>query len=352
MENCKLFMQPILEGDTIYFETALPLKGEVISLLFPIKKIISVTDSSLNIKYIEGKDYFVKDGKLIIPENSDIKVLDVEEYYRKESAPVPIILDPNLGRYKFKEKRYLMFGEGSFMSDKQIAISYIHDGKWDSFKQSSERNKLKKFFHKLENKEPVNVLFYGDSITVGCNASGTEYGGNKAPFLDPWPVLISKHLESKYQTEVHYFNTSVGGVTSDWARENCEKNINECKPDILFLAFGMNDGGFKKERHFENIKYIINKAKADNPDLEIMLIATTVPNTESNWFVDGTHTQYIELYKTLNLPYVAICDMTHMHLDLLKRKAFKDMSGNNINHPNDFLIRIYAQTILSALGEM
>jgi len=41
-----------------------------------------------------------------------------------------------------------------------------------------------------------------------------------------------------------------------------------------------------------------------------------------------------------------------MHLDLLKRKAFKDMSGNNINHPNDFLIRIYAQTILSALGEM
>ena len=34
---------------------------------------------------------------------------------------------------------------------------------------------------------------------------------------------------------------------------------------------------------------------------------------------------------------------------ILERKEFNDYSGNNINHPNDFFIRVYAQTMLQAL---
>ena len=41
--------------------------------------------------------------------------------------------------------------------------------------------------------------------------------------------------------------------------------------------------------------------------------------------------------------------MTGMHHALLKRKLFRDMTGNNVNHPNDFLARVYAQTILAVL---
>lgn len=38
-----------------------------------------------------------------------------------------------------------------------------------------------------------------------------------------------------------------------------------------------------------------------------------------------------------------------MHEALLERKAYGDLSTNHVNHPNDFLIRIHAQVILSAL---
>ena len=41
--------------------------------------------------------------------------------------------------------------------------------------------------------------------------------------------------------------------------------------------------------------------------------------------------------------------ITSMHQTLLKRKHFYDMTGNNINHPNDFLARIYAQTLLAVI---
>ena len=35
--------------------------------------------------------------------------------------------------------------------------------------------------------------------------------------------------------------------------------------------------------------------------------------------------------------------------DLLEKKNFCDMSGNNVNHPNDFLARAHAQTILAQI---
>jgi len=37
--------------------------------------------------------------------------------------------------------------------------------------------------------------------------------------------------------------------------------------------------------------------------------------------------------------------MTSVHGELLRHKAYQDMTGNNINHPNDYLARWYAQVI-------
>ena len=45
---------------------------------------------------------------------------------------------------------------------------------------------------------------------------------------------------------------------------------------------------------------------------------------------------------------VAIADMTSVWEEFLKRKQDWDITGNGVNHPNDFGHRVYAQ-ILSAL---
>ena len=41
--------------------------------------------------------------------------------------------------------------------------------------------------------------------------------------------------------------------------------------------------------------------------------------------------------------------MTELHRILLSRKAYHHMTGNNINHPSDFLARLYAQGLLALL---
>ena len=41
--------------------------------------------------------------------------------------------------------------------------------------------------------------------------------------------------------------------------------------------------------------------------------------------------------------------MTSVSQAILKHKDFHDYSGNNINHPNDYFVRVYAQTLLQTV---
>ena len=82
-----------------------------------------------------------------------------------------------------------------------------------------------------------------------------------------------------------------------------------------------------------------------------MVVACMVPNAEGGFLT--TQNQLPEAYADLaaKLEGVAFVDMFTPHEKLLEEKDFISMSGNNINHPNDWLIRVYAMQILSALVE-
>jgi hypothetical protein len=56
----------------------------------------------------------------------------------------------------------------------------------------------------------------------------------------------------------------------------------------------------------------------------------------------------VELASTMS--GVAFVDVTTAHDKLLAKKAYVDMTGNGVNHPNDFLGRWYAQLIAALLG--
>ena len=42
------------------------------------------------------------------------------------------------------------------------------------------------------------AVFFGDSITVGCNASGSDKGGNVSPYCETWTTMVTEYLNSKY----------------------------------------------------------------------------------------------------------------------------------------------------------
>jgi len=346
----ELYLKPFYAGNVIYFETIFPVENEEIQTLFPIDEIISVTNYGLDKVYIEGKDYKLENGKLVLIEGGDIEITKEVDFYRENPDSAPIQLEYSRSRRKFDGPRYFMFSEGSGIIKHQITITYKHSGVWDGFLPEYQGEKLFKFFSKLKNKESPRLLFYGDSITVGCNSSGTKWGDNIKPNAESWPIMITKHLEDKYSTKIEYFNTAVGGMVTQWGVDNVEERVNQYNPDLLVLAFGMNDGPMSPKEHTDKIRKIIDLSMKHNPNIEIVLVSTTIPNPESNWYF-GISNNYVEEYKKINLPNVAVVDMTNTELSILKRKCFKDITGNNVNHPNDFLARVYAQTILKVIDK-
>ena len=347
--NLNTYVQPFDEGEVIYYETILPLQGEDIQTLFPIEEVIAVTNYGLDIIYEEGKDYLIIDKKLVIIPTGRIKLTPLDEYYIKDKGESPFVLNKEVCKFKFDDDRFLKYAEVDYFTKKQIAITYKHKVDHCLFKQDNQKSQLLRFFKKLENKENPTILFYGDSITVGCNSSGTEYGGNTKPYAKSWPEMVTDYLKQQYNADINYVNTAVGGTLTIWGVENVEERVNKYHPDLLVLAFGMNDGPLSKEDHTKQIKEIIDKVRESNPECDIVLISTTVPNFESKPHCFAL-LGYQEEYRKLDYSHLCFVNMTEAHLSLLKRKAFKDMTGNNINHPNDFLARAYAQNILKAMG--
>ncbi len=50
-------------------------------------------------------------------------------------------------------------------------------------------------------------------------------------------------------------------------------------------------------------------------------------------------------------PGVAVADLSSVWETMLSRKPYLDLTGNGINHSNDFGHRLYAEVIFSLLAE-
>lgn len=122
--------------------------------------------------------------------------------------------------------------------------------------------------------------------------------------------------------------------------------VADLHPDFVFIGFGMNDGGKTGQDTAENIRSILETVRAENPACEFLITVPMVANAESGFL--STQTQFSEAYARLAGEGVAIADLFREHEKILLRKDYAATSGNNVNHPNDWLIRVYAMNLLSA----
>ncbi len=340
MEFDKL-LAPFWEGKEVFNETVMLLseggKEPYARLFYEPDSILSVSSTDGKTEYIRGVDWEYKNGRLIMLKGSSMPYMNSEELH--------FYGEPKEGCLKAKDGGHILYEAHGYFHKRQLAVSYTHSDAVDFGIQHPDENKLKKSKALIKNGQDIRICFYGDSITAGCDSSslfGIE------PFLPTWPELFCKKLENDHGCKVELINTAVGGKQSDWGLECADERIASYKPDLAVIAFGMNDGTERvsTDSFYNNIMGIKDKVLGQNAGTEFIFIATTLPNPESVF--DGYQRDY---YSEL-LKCAGECDevlnMTKVHDILLSRKRFVDMTGNNINHPNDFLIRIYAQA-LSAL---
>ena len=95
------------------------------------------------------------------------------------------------------------------------------------------------------------------------------------------------------------------------------------------------------------IQAMIAAVRAQRPACEFIVITPMLANPAS--IQHNLQAAYRPALLELEGPGVAIADLTYWHAWLLTHKAYEDMTGNNINHPNDYLARWYAQVLISLL---
>ena len=74
-----------------------------------------------------------------------------------------------------------------------------------------------------------------------------------------------------------------------------------------------------------------------------------LPNPDAKNFYKNQYLFHDALVEQCEKEGVAVVNMTGMHASLLEKKRYADMTGNNVNHPNDYLARVYAQTLLQTI---
>ncbi len=338
-------LRPVWEGNEVFEESAMPFRGadgraEPVRLLYSAASVLSVESADRTLRFREGPDYLLRDGCLCFPESSSVPLVPRSEYY----------LSADDGScFPHTDGGFIFFAESDGMHRRQIVISYRHEDRWDGPVPQDKSRLLPQTRQRLADGGDLTLLVFGDSISTGANASGFV---GVPPFQKPWFDLAADALRMRYPSaRIRLVNTSVGGTMSRWGRETAAENGAAHCPDLCVLAFGMNDGSQRvpPAEFTGNLRAIMETIRAASPACEFVLIATTLANPEVKGF-EGLQRDYLEPTLALEAPGVCVADMTSMHGALLRRKLFRDLSGNNVNHPNDFLSRVQAQVLLRTLG--
>ena len=345
-----VYMQPLWQGSVVYNETLMFVgQNDDAPLLYAATEIISVRSYDLKTEYVEGKDYEydAKTNTISLTKATNMPFFTELEYYPSMEIPGSTFpcAEPGIP--------YIRFSEGDYFTSRQIAVTYRHSGKKHLPAPSDQSAAFKNTLQKLENDEEVKILFYGDSITVGGNASGFL---GVEPRADIWAKMVFNSLVGATgATKAQYINTAVGGWRTKDGLDNLEERVLAYAPDAVFLAFGMNDGDKGPQMHVEELSEMIDRIRAVNPETEICLVSTMLANQAVKGFY-GTQQYFGEAYaeyvterKASGDEKICFADVTSMHKALLEIKRYYDMTGNNVNHVNDFMSRVYAQTVFQTV---
>lgn len=362
------YTAPFWQGSTVFHETVSFIEDEdgmvcAGALLYRPDKILSVRSSDLQTEYGEGRDYTVVGKRLVLAAGSRIRPLAFADYspeYAPGAAEDWLVSASDPSRYIAVTDRILQA---------QVAVSYTHTDAWTGQVPAVQIDRLPMTKKKLQKKETLTAVFFGDSITAGWEASGADETCidkdtnrpfrlriSRAPYMPTWSQMVCDRLQEKAGLpDLIRINRGAGGAETTWGVRSAKELICPEEPDLVFIAFGMNQTGCDGTTFKKDILSVIRTVRQSSPKAEFVLISCMMPNTDARAFAGHRLSEQEQalyaLQSELTDVGIAVAPVYSMTKALLAaEKQYGDLSGNNLNHPNDMTIRLYAQTILATLG--
>ena len=382
-------VMPFWQSDVIYNEPVLLLEetpGGVSSgkLMLEPAEIYSVRDYSLKREWKRGVDWEYRDGKIVRLDGSDIPYFTEENLHgrdlmrRSYGENGEIIREPfgveNPTFQTVSGEDTVIYTETPLIFEYQIFVTYKYkEGSYKGPVQPYLGDKLPLLEQKIRTGEDIRMLLLGDSISCGgCSSSNI----NSEPFMKNWYELFADAVAEASGGNVKMDNSySVGGQISDWSLSSSGESVNGVslnkaqaavlkeKPDLILIGWGMNDGTWHENQDLlaENVLKIIDSITfVYKEPVEFIVIGTCMPNDNGACYVldSGVRKPLYGFQPTYSASLAEMCasvdnavfvDAGEIHRYAIANKKYEDMTVNNVNHPNDFVIRIYAMNLSSAV---
>ena len=292
-------------------------------LLFPPDAVLAVTSAAGDIAYVEGADYLIdhQAGRIV----------------RTPGSRMPRVT-----------REVVAAADGALTHGWIVAVTYTHPaGLWTWHVPACAGPGLPRVTQRLQRREPLTICLTGDSISEGYDASGFH---RVPPYQPAFGSLVASALEQRYGAAVQLHNLATAGSTAADAFWDTER-IAAANPDLVIVAFGMNDACYADAGEFAaNVSRILRRVRDDVTQVEFVVVSPMLPTPECTWVVPARFDLYRAALAELTGGGVVLADVTKLWSELVARKDPHDLSGNGLNHPNDFGHRMYAQTILALIG--
>ncbi|HRF01189.1 MAG TPA: SGNH/GDSL hydrolase family protein [Pirellulaceae bacterium] len=354
-------LEPAWDSAVVNRESGLLLVGDdgvpTVRLAFPAAEILEVRSADGETTFDVGDDLRLDPTgtRLSIERTHGVQTIREAERFLPVESPMSYrhrVGDPETG---------LLYAPGRWFHDRSVEVTYVRA---DRAAEATNDDRGAEFFGRarttddprafalprtlaaLREGRPLTIGISGDSISTGLDAS---YKVGAPPNQTGYAELVVAQLREATGSEITLVNLSVAG----WSVANGIEDLaamNGAKPDLLIVAYGMNDVGRRDPDWFrERTAELIAGARAANPEVEIVLVATMLGNADWIHTPAEMFPKYRDELQCLTGPGIALADLTEVWTVLLERKDFLDLTGNGLNHPNDFGHRLYAQAILRGL---
>ena len=238
---------------------------------------------------------------------------------------------------------------------------------------------LKRVFAKLNKGQNISLVGYGDSITAMGgyhtedipNENHDWYGffatlpqdtqNAKVPTFNyesgsggrmhiGWNWKLKEYLEKTYANTIKYWNYGVSGTDStDGARDTRLQYPLSKNPDLVVVAFGMNDAG--SSALYANLVKIVNTFKSAGADVVLMPVVRTPTLPFVNYQGDSWRQVNRFIYSAAIDSGAAYCpidwyaDDAHYGGMGINFKHF--CTQNMFNHPGPYEYSIYGKILVS-----
>ncbi|HVT99776.1 MAG TPA: glycosyl hydrolase, partial [Acidobacteriaceae bacterium] len=294
------------------------------TLMFRPARIVAVTSYDGATQYREGVDYTVQ-GRTLVAANSAIRQVRESDLLHGDLA-------------------------WNVIGGKQILVTYEHDDAWTGPVQPYVGDQLPNTLRILRARQPLRIVACGDSITYGIGSSHME---KIPPYQPPWVNLFAAELRRQWNDPgIALYNASQSGADSNWAKNMAGRMVASLHPDLVLVAFGQNDfWSVSADTFAANVSAVMATVRETNPQAEFLLVSTM--RFDPAYSVNPEYwrrvTEYDARLRAMTAQGIQLVDMTAISGAVFAAKSPRDCLNDPL-HPNDYLARWYAQSLVAALS--